>query len=119
MAWIQSGDWMNLPEYVARFLITELPCNILTTLLSAMGIKGHSKLNHPLKAELFLKHMGRSDEEIKEILENLHVRTRKRKEEQEERAREDGEEPPSLEFWLGGMNGMLRLFMQTSLIVIA
>lgn len=93
LAWIQSGDWLSLPEYVASCLITELPCNILSSLLSAMGIKGHSKLNHPLKAELFLKHMKRSEEEIKEILENLHVRTRKRKEEQEERARE-GEEPP-------------------------
>lgn len=90
IAWKQSGDWLTLPEFVAEHMIFDLPCNILTRLISEMKLTGHSKLTHPLKVEFFLKHMGKSEEEIATVLAFLKVRTRKKEEEKKEQ--EPGEE---------------------------
>lgn len=79
MGWVQTGAWLTLPEYVADHTICKLACNILSQLLSAMKVKGHSQLSHRLKAELFLRHMGKSAEEIESILQHLVIRTRKKK----------------------------------------
>ncbi len=96
MAWRQSSDWMSLPQYVADHSICELPCSLLSKMMSAMGIKGHSKLNHRLKAELFLKTLGKSDAEVDEILTDLKVRTRttnrNEDEQEEENADQDKEQ---------------------------
>lgn len=80
IAWRQSGDWMNVPNYVASQRICSVPCNLLTALLRAMKISGYSKLTHRLKAELLLKHLGWTADAIEAALVNLKVRTRKKRE---------------------------------------
>lgn len=88
---------MTLAEFVAAHRLSSLPCNLLSSLLTALGLKGHSKLNHWFKAEFFLKHQGWAPDAIAEALEHLKIRTRKKKEEQEnqrQEAEERGEEPP-------------------------
>ena len=77
---------MSVEEYVARHKICDLPQTLLSTLLNAMGLKGHGSLSHPLKVEFFLKHLGRSEDEIEAILAKLKIRTRKKKEEAEAKA---------------------------------
>lgn len=97
IAWKQDGDWMSLKAFVASEMLVDLPCNILSALLSHLKLKGHAKLSHFLKAEFFLKHMQWSEEAIAETLARLKVRTRKKKEQQEEEAQQaeaNGEEPP-------------------------
>lgn len=89
MAWKQRGEWMDVPNYIAHHRICNTPCNLLTALLSAMKVKGYSTLTHRLKAELFLKHLGWSDDAINAALIDLKVRSRKKKEE------ETGEAPPA------------------------
>lgn len=79
IGWRQDGDWMTIPEYIASHRICTLPCSLLSQVLVAMKLKGHWKLSHRLKAEFFLRHLGRSAEEIEEILQNLKIRTRKAK----------------------------------------
>ncbi len=91
IAWRQSGDWMEVPQYVASQRICVLPCNLLTALLRAMKISGYSKLTHRLKAELLLKHLGWTAEAIEAALVNLKVRTRKKQAvgEEEQQEKED------------------------------
>ena len=64
--------------------------------MSAMGLKGIYKLSHPLKVELFLKHLGRSDANIALVLSELKVRTRQKKEEKDERKQAAGEHDKEL-----------------------
>lgn len=83
IAWKQKGEWMNLPQFVADNTICELPAGLLSKLMTAMSIKGHGKLSHKLKAELFLRTVGKTNEEVEEILADLKVRTRKTKQDAE------------------------------------
>jgi len=89
IAWKQDGEWLTLQSYVADHMICDLPCSILSCLLRAMKLTGHQKLSHPLKVEFFLRHMGKSDEEIAVALSLLKVRTRKK---QDSEAKEEGEQ---------------------------
>lgn len=78
LGWKQQGGWLSLPQYVAEHTLCTMPASLLTALLRAMGIKNYTKLSHYLKAELFLRHMGYSEQDIKDTLENLVVRERKK-----------------------------------------
>ena len=92
IAWKQAGSWMQLPQFVADHTICKLPAGLLSKLMTAMSIKGHGKLSHKLKAELFLKTLGKTDQEVEEILADLKVRTRKTKQDAEG-DEEDGDHP--------------------------
>ena len=94
LAWKQSGEWMSVPDYVAHHRICSLPCNVLTSLLKEMKLRGYSTLNHRLKAELLLKHLGWSQDAIEAALSDLKIRTRKKKVDTEggDELQEDGEE---------------------------
>lgn len=91
LCWKQRDGWMDLPTFVAHHRIQTLPCNLLTSMLATMKVKGYSKLGHRLKAELFLKHLGWSDADIEAQLANLKVRTRKKKSDVEQQHSEDHE----------------------------
>ena len=92
IAWKQDGEWLTLQSYVADHMICDLPCSILSCLLRAMKLTGHNKLSHPLKVEFFLRHMGKSDEEIAIALSLLKVRERKKREAKEEGEQADAED---------------------------
>ena len=96
LGWKQDGEWLGLAEYVAAHMVTDLPCNLLTCLMSAMDLKGIYKLSHPLKVELFLKHLGRSDADIALVLSELKVRTRQKKDEKDEKKQAAGEHDKEL-----------------------
>ena len=74
MAWKQTSPWMSLQEYVADHSILEIGASLLSSLCSAMKIKGHSKLSHKKRVEAFLREMGRSEDYVNEILDELPER---------------------------------------------
>lgn len=80
------------PPNVAEHRICVLPNSLLTKMLSVMKVRGYSKLTHRLKAELFLKHLGWTNEQIDAALVNLKVRTRKKKQQGENAPAEDERE---------------------------
>ncbi len=93
IGWNQEGDFMSICEYIASYSICTLPCNLLSSVLRSMQWKGHSKLDHRLKAEFFLRKMGRNDDQIQDILANLVIRTRKKKKQEgQEGEEQNGEE---------------------------
>ena len=48
--------------------ILTITAQLLTALCSRLKIPGHSKLNHRLKIELFLKFLGKSEDYVNEVL---------------------------------------------------
>ena len=70
MVW-NVAEWMELKDYIADFGMLDITAALLSKVCSALKLAGHSKLSHKNRCELFLKHMGRSDEFIAEILANL------------------------------------------------
>ena len=78
------GEWMELKDYLADFGMLEISASLLAKVCSTLKIRGHSKLNHRRKVELFLEWMGRSPDFIAEILEQLPEHApRKRKEKED------------------------------------
>ncbi|CAE7543093.1 icmt-1, partial [Symbiodinium necroappetens] len=71
LAWKQSTPFMSLPEFVADHTILEVQASLLCSLCSAMKLKGHSKLSHRRRVEAFLQELGRSQDYITGILEEL------------------------------------------------
>eukprot|EP00438_Fugacium_kawagutii_P033690 Skav201146 [mRNA] locus=scaffold2068:98333:104766:+ [translate_table: standard] len=97
LAWQQRGEWLDVPSYVAHHRICALPCSLLTKMLSVMKVRGYSKLTHRLKAELFLKHLGWTDDQIETALADLKVRTRKSKQQGEGEEAQDAAEDDKAE----------------------
>ena len=110
LGWKQDGEWLCLAEYVAAHMVTDLPCNLLTCLMSAMGLKGIYKLSHPLKVELFLKHLGRSDADIALVLSELKVRTRQKRKKRTKGSRQQVSTTKSLPRILASATKRLFLF---------
>lgn len=71
LGWVKEGDWMTLPAYVAHQSILRIRAQLLSSLCSDMKIRGHSKLDHKRKVELFLKHMGCDQTYIENIMAQL------------------------------------------------
>ncbi|CAE7788087.1 unnamed protein product [Symbiodinium sp. CCMP2592] len=82
LAWVHATDWMSLTYYVAHHAILETPAGILTSICSFMKLRGHGKLNHKKRVELFLKEMQVDAQRIQEVLDELpEHEPKKRKEE--------------------------------------
>ena len=75
---MDSGPWDS-------YLVSLLTCSCLWKNELKTG-----KLDHKHRAEYFLKHLGRSDEWVKEVVEALALKERKKKEKatQENRGQE-------------------------------
>lgn len=71
LAWEESGSWMSLLDFVADVSISTITAQLLTSLCSRLKIHGHSKLQHRLKVELFLRWMGRSEEYVAQVLAQI------------------------------------------------
>ncbi len=71
MGWKLSGDWMSIESYVAFESILRINGKILSSLCSEIKLRGHSKLDHKRKVELFLKHMGCDQEYIDAIMAQI------------------------------------------------
>lgn len=70
LVWSKCGPWMTLVDYIADHSITSITATLLLSICSKMGLKT-AKLNHAHRVEFFLKHLGRSDEYVQEVLANL------------------------------------------------
>lgn len=71
MGWRMTGDWMSLPMFVAHVSILSITAKLLSSLCSLLKIKGHSRLDHKRRVELFLRHYECSHEYITEIMDAI------------------------------------------------
>lgn len=71
LGWKRSSDWMDIPNWLADFGILKTPQAMLSKVCTKLKLRGHTKLDHYHRVELFLHHMGKSEEMIAEILESL------------------------------------------------
>ena len=82
LAWVHTTEWMAITHYVAHHAILETPAAILTSICSFMKLRGHGKLNHKKRVELFLREMQVDAKRIQEVLDELpEHETKKRQEE--------------------------------------
>eukprot|EP00438_Fugacium_kawagutii_P029853 Skav235132 [mRNA] locus=scaffold321:196320:197291:+ [translate_table: standard] len=65
------GNWVELKEHLADFGMLTITQALLSKVCSTLRLKNHSKLNHKHRVELYLKHLGRSEEFIESILQAL------------------------------------------------
>lgn len=94
LGWERSGPWMSLLDYIADFGILHMPATLLGCVVTKLKLK-KGRLDHVLLAELLLRHMGRSEDWISEVVEQLKAKQRKRKERREQAKKEqqlDGED---------------------------
>lgn len=83
LSWAFSGAWLSLVDWIADFGILSISAALLTAVCGKMKLKT-GRLDHRLRVEYFLKHLGRSDEWVKEVLANLVIKERKKKEKTED-----------------------------------
>ena len=82
-----SSDWMDIPNYLADYGLESLPAALLSKVCSRLKLSGHSKLDHQHRAEMFLRHMERPEQRIKEAVEFLASKKKER-----EKPKEDEED---------------------------
>lgn len=88
LAWRKHEDWMTVLDYIADEGILKIPAALLGKVVAFLKLKG-GRLDHVHLAELFLRHMGRSEEWIQTVVEHLSAKQRKRK---EKTKKEDGQD---------------------------
>eukprot|EP00435_Cladocopium_sp_Y103_P038796 s46_g10.t1 len=71
LGWRLQGEWMTIQSYVAYHGIYTLKAGLLHALCSDLGLRGHTKLDHKRRAELFMKHVGCPEDHISSVLESL------------------------------------------------
>ena len=70
LAWRQSSEWMSLPTFVASHSLLQLPRSLLSSICSALGLK-HGKLDYRSRVQLFLQHMGKDEQFINNMLDEI------------------------------------------------
>ena len=70
---------MELKDYLADYAMLDISAANLSKVCTAMKLRGHSKLSHKHRVELFLKEMGRPDDFIQEILASLPDKPQRQK----------------------------------------
>jgi hypothetical protein len=71
--------WMSLKDYLADHAMPQISCHLLSKVCSALKLKGHSKLSHKHRVEMYLKEMNRPDDFIQQVLDSLPDPKRKQK----------------------------------------
>ena len=71
--------FMELKDYLADYAMLDISAANLSKVCTAMKLRGHSKLSHKHRVELFLKEMGRPDDFIQEILASLPDKPQRQK----------------------------------------
>ena len=71
LGWKLQGDWMTISTFVAYHGIYGIKSGLLYALCSDLHLRGHQKLDHKRRAELFMKHMGCPQDHISSVLESL------------------------------------------------
>ena len=71
LGWKLQGDWMTISTYVAYHGIYTIKSGLLQALCTDLRLRGHQKLDHKRRAELFMKHMECPAEHISSVLESL------------------------------------------------
>jgi len=79
LGWKMVGDWMTLPQYVAFVSIGRIAAKLLYSLCSLCKIKGHSKLDHKRRVELYLRHHECDEEYINQVLSALPEKAPRKK----------------------------------------
>lgn len=89
LVWGRDSTWMTLVDWLADFGIFSVAPQMLLGICNKMKLQGCGRLNHPHRVELFLKHLGRSEEWVQHVLENLEPWERKRKKKAEDEDEEN------------------------------
>ena len=84
LCWKRAHGWMSLTNYIASYSILDLSAKQLQSLCGKMKLEGHGKLDHRHRVELFLRHMGKSEDYITEVLSKLPERKKKVKQDEAE-----------------------------------
>lgn len=95
LGWKMVGDWMTLPQYVALVSIGRIAAKLLYSLCSLCKIKGHSKLDHKRRVELYLRRHECDEEYINQVLSALPEKAPRKKgsgEKNHENADDDDDE---------------------------
>ncbi|CAE6950908.1 unnamed protein product [Symbiodinium sp. CCMP2592] len=70
LGWRQTSAWMTLQQYVADVSILTIPRGLLAAVCTELGLK-HGKMDYKARVHLFLLKMGKSEQEIQNILEEI------------------------------------------------
>eukprot|EP00438_Fugacium_kawagutii_P030711 Skav213065 [mRNA] locus=scaffold364:641029:642661:- [translate_table: standard] len=97
VAWRKHEDWMSVLDYIADEGILKIPAVLLGKVVATLKLKA-GRLDHVHLAELFLRHMSRSEQWIQTVVEQLAAKQRKRK---------TREKKPDEEDWFEGGRGTL------------
>ena len=71
LGWSQRSDFMNLSDYVADYLMLEITAQNLSHVCSALGLRGHTKLNHKGRIRCFLEYLKKDESFITDILDEV------------------------------------------------
>lgn len=71
LGWQLQGEWMTVSTFVAYHGIYSIKSGLLHALCSDVKLRGHQKLDHKRRAELFMKHMKCPADHISSVLESL------------------------------------------------
>ena len=83
LGWEKSGPWMGLADWVADHGIHKVTASLLAGLLSKLNMKPRARLDHKHLVEFYLRQMNRSDDYIAQVLENLVIRAKKKRDKPE------------------------------------
>ncbi|OLP82487.1 hypothetical protein AK812_SmicGene36856 [Symbiodinium microadriaticum] len=92
LGWAQTTDYMSLPQYVADHTISTVPATLLSQLCSALGMRGHGKMGHRRRVEAFLREMGKEDDYIQSVLDEIPEKEPKPRRQDGDGEPGDGEE---------------------------
>eukprot|EP00438_Fugacium_kawagutii_P020795 Skav230552 [mRNA] locus=scaffold2019:141:3280:- [translate_table: standard] len=94
MGWRAEGEWMSVPMFVAHVSILKITAKLLSSLCTLLKIKGHNRLDHKRRVELFLRYHECSHEYITEIMNALPEKPPRKKPSKDEAkdSDDDGEE---------------------------
>ena len=81
LAWKLEGNFIALKDWLCDYCMTTIKAGLLIKVCSKLKVPKHSSLDHRHRVELFLRFMGRSEEFIQEILNEIPVREKKPKKE--------------------------------------
>ena len=77
LGWKQTSGWMSLAQYIADESLLWLPRTLLSKVCSALGLK-HSRMDYKERVKCFLRHMGKSEQDINATLDELPDQRKKK-----------------------------------------
>ena len=71
MAWCHKSPFMAIQDYIADYNMENLTAELLNKLCSSLKVRGVSKFGYKRKVQAFLEHLGKDQDSINAILEEI------------------------------------------------